>query len=156
MAGKKAFTQADQKAIVAADAIIAEFCDANKGNGDIMRLCPSRLAKIVGAYASLANFAASRLNDAVANLSDADEESIVAYRDAIIGVVYAVASPKFTKDHGGVASSMKIANPDYKGLWNDAQNCQYASPALKMGKPRMIEMISDLEQILKDHVKDSA
>lgn len=156
MAGKKAFTKADQKAIAAADSVIAEFCDANKGNGDIKRLSPSRLAKIVGAYAALANFAAGALNDAVADLNDADEASIVAYRDAIVAVIYAVASPKMIKDHGGVMTAMKMANGEFKGVFNDVQNCQYASPALKMGKERLVEMLADLEPILKGIVKDSA
>ena len=156
MAGKNAFTKSDQKAIAAADSVVAEFCNANKGNGDIKRLSPSRIAKIVAAYAALASYAAGALNDAVANLDDADEASIVAYRDAIVACVYAVASPKMTKDHGGVPTAMKIANGEFKGLWNDAQNCQYASSALKMGKDRMIEMIAELEPILKGIVKDSA
>jgi len=153
---KNAFTKADLKAIVAKDALIAEFCDQHKGNGDLKRISPSRLGKIVAAYAALANFAATTLNEAVADLGDADEASIVAYREAVIGVVYAIASPKMTKDHGGVPTAMKIANGEYKGVWNDAQNCEYETPSLKMGKPRMIEMIRSLEPILRAYVKENA
>ncbi len=152
----KAFNKADKKANSAASAIVAEFCNANKGCGDIKRISPEKLERIISNHAALVNFAASRLKEAVAELKDAEIDSIVAYKQAVASCVYAIASPKMIKDHGGVSSAMKIANSEYKGLWNDFQNCEMAIPELKIGKPRMIEIIREIEPILKAYVKDNA